>query len=61
MDMCTESTKIQRKGLLNSNFTHKVNGHRAKAFTKDSLFLVSQLHGYSMDPVYTLNNTAVSP
>ena len=42
--MCTESTKIQRKGLSNQNFTHKVNGHRGKALTKDSLFLVSQLH-----------------
>ena len=33
--MCTESTKIQRTGLSNSNFTHKANGQRAKALAKD--------------------------
>ena len=53
--MCTESTKIQRKRLSNQNFTHKVNGNRGKVLTKDSLFLVSQLHlPVFLDPGYTI-------
>ena len=56
--MCTESTKIHKKGLSNKNFTHKVNVHRAKVLTKDSLFLVSQLTGI---PGLWVYNAAVSP